>query len=121
MSNFLFLKSGYYWAGVGVVIAAAVILAFVSATRAAGPKSVNLEVGMTRALIFKKLGTPDDNVVLNPMMTYQVEPGVELVVSFSEPYRTGKSMKDKVTDLAVCSGNAKIRCTGFAYRKTKAN
>ena len=126
-NKFKVLKSKEFWITVAIMIPVVVILYGVmylfnspAVAHAAGSAThVKIVSGKTtRAQIFKQLGAPSNDVIESKSMVYNVAGNVKLVINFKKPYKTAKSLNDKVSGLAWCAlpapGNSCVRFKSFA-------
>ena len=58
----------------------------------------------TRSQIFKELGSPSNNIIKSKDMVYTVAGNVKLIINFAKPFKSMKSLTDKVAGLAWCAG-----------------
>lgn len=116
MEKFKVLKSGGVWTTAMVLIPAIAlfygIMYFLNSpaiAHAAGSvRHIKIVSGKTtRSQIFKELGLPSNDVIGSKNMVYDIggnAGNVRLIINFVEPYKSPKSLRDKVAGLAWCAG-----------------
>ncbi len=123
--KFKVLKSKEFWITVVIMIPVVVILYGImylfnspAIAHAAGNAThVKIVSGKTtRSQIFRQLGTPDNDVIESRSMVYNVAGNVSLIINFAKPYKSAKSLNDKVSGLAWCGGTG----TGSSCVRFKA-
>ena len=126
-NKFKVLKSREFWITVVVMIPVIAILYGImylfnspAIAHAAGSAThVKIVSGKTtRSQIFKELGPPNNDVIESKSMVYNVAGNVKLVINFAKPYKSAKSLKDKVAGLEWCGGTGKgSSCVRFSAFK----
>ena len=116
MKKLSVLKSKEFWITAIIMIPVIIILYGVmylfgspDVAHAAGSAThVKITAGKTtRSQIFKQLGPPNNDVIESKSMIYNVAGNVSLIINFAKPYKSAKSLNDKVAGLAWCGGTGK--------------